>query len=107
MVEAVQDTVYFKVTVRSRQRGSRWSAIGLQTGFLTYGETRKDAEQLNADTHIAWVTKVKEDGRAALDTFMRERAIVYTIGDAPAPSLPSPSHAPPDDTPSLIRDLAA
>jgi len=87
MANAVTDTVFFTVTVRSRNRGDHWFAQTVETGLIAYGDTREEAEQKNAEANLKLVRWAKGQGRAVLDRFMEERGLSYTLdGVRTAPS---------------------
>ena len=84
MAKPVADTVYFKVTVRSHDRGDYWIAKTRETGVYTYGETREAAEALSGEANAYLVRRMKREGVRALKRFLKDKAIEYRIGgDAP------------------------
>ena len=84
MAKPVTDTVYFTVNVRSRERGDHWIAKAIETGFISYGDTREDAEAKNAEANVLLVRRVKREGLQALCRFMRERGLEFVVGGEPA-----------------------
>ena len=78
---AVIQTVYFTVTVRSEKREGRWITRGLQTGLLTVGSTRTESEARNGRAHVLLVQGYKKAGYDTLHEFMAARSIEYRIGD--------------------------
>ena len=44
MADAVEETVYFKLTVQSIEHGGHWTTTALETGVITAGATRHEAE---------------------------------------------------------------
>ena len=87
MANAVTDTVFFTVTVRSRNRGDHWFSQTVETGLIAYGATQEEAERKNAEANRKLVRWAKGQGRAALDRFMEERGLSYTLdGVQTAPS---------------------
>ncbi len=80
MAKAVHDTVYFKVTVRSFDRGGHWVAKTTQTGIFTYGATREEAETLNGEANELAIRRMKQEGIGALERFLKARGIEYRIG---------------------------
>lgn len=82
MTEAIEAVVHFKVTVRSVEHEGRWTAKALETGIVTAGATRDEAEARNGETHILLVRRVKRLGLVALAEFMDAHGIDYEIGDA-------------------------
>ncbi len=89
MADAVQATVHFKVTVRSVEREGHWTTKALETGIITAGSTREEAETRNGKAHVLLVRRIKREGREALAKFMDERGMTYEIGDPPQEQ-PSP-----------------
>lgn len=80
---AVRQVVYFTVTVRSAAREGHWIATGLQTGIVTAGGTREEAEERNGKAHVLLVQGYKEAGLDTLAGFMDARRIAYRIGQGP------------------------
>lgn len=85
MDEAVEATVHFTVTVRSVMREGHWITKALETGIVTAGNTRDEAESRNGNAHVLLVRRVKGNGHEALAAFMAARGLTYEIG-APPPS---------------------
>ncbi len=83
MADPVTDTVFFTVTVRTRDRGGYWFAQTVETGLIAYGDTREEAEQKNAEANILLVQRMKREGVAALTQFMRERGLEFVVGGEP------------------------
>lgn len=84
MAKPVGDTVYFKVTVRSYDRGDYWVAKTRETGIYTYGETRESAEALSGEANEYLVRRVKQEGIRALKRFLKDKGIEHRLGgDAP------------------------
>lgn len=75
----VTDTVFFTVTVRSRDLGDHWFAETVETGLIAYGETQEEAEKKNGEANEKLVRWIKAQGRAALDRFMKERGLRYAL----------------------------
>ena len=83
--EPVTETVYFKITIRSFNRGDHWVARGLQTGIATYNETRDEAETRNIEGHVAVIRTLKQKSRKLLEYYLNEKGVEYQIGGAPWP----------------------
>ena len=83
MADAVQATVHFTVTVRSVEHEDHWTTKALETGVITSGKTRAEAEGRSGKAHILLVRRVKKEGRVALAAFMDARGMSYQIGDPP------------------------
>lgn len=83
MAKPVQETVYFKVTVRSFDRGDHWMAKSIQTGVYTYGLTREAAEARNGEANKILIRRMKQEGRRVLNRFLRERNVKFRIGGSP------------------------
>ena len=83
MTGAIQATVHFRVTVRSVEHEGHWTTKALETGIITTGSTRDEAETRNGKAHVLLVKRVKREGRAALAKFMDTRGMTYEIGDPP------------------------
>ena len=83
MSDAVQDTVHFKVTVQSIDHGGHWTTRALETGVITAGATRDEAESKIGAAHVMLVKRIKQEGLAALDAFLTTRGITYKLGDPP------------------------
>lgn len=81
MSEAIEAVVHFKVTVRSVEHEGYWTAKALETGIVTAGPTRDEAEARNGEAHILLVRRVKRLGLVALAEFMDAHGIDYEIGD--------------------------
>ena len=86
MAQPVTETVFFTVNVRSRERGDHWIARTAETGIISYGDTREEAEAKNAEANVLLVRRVKREGMAALSRFMRERGLDFAVGGEPARS---------------------
>ncbi len=80
--EAVTETVYFTVSVTSvrDESGGHWVTWGLQTGVITVGATKAEAEERSETAHILLVRGYKKLGEEALAEFMEECGIDYRIG---------------------------
>ena len=85
MGDSVEATVHFTVTVRSVMREGHWVTKALETGIVTAGSTRDEAETRNGKAHILLVRRIKGDGPEALAAFMAARGLTYELG-APPPS---------------------
>ena len=85
MGNSVEVTVHFTVTVRSVMREGHWVTKALETGIVTAGSTRDEAETRNGKDHILLVRRIKGDGPEALAAFMAARGLTYELG-APPPS---------------------
>ena len=72
----VTDAIYFYVTVTAYNREDRWVAQTVETGLVTFGATRDEAENLNAQANVRLVRAWKQHGRAVLDGFMRKHGLV-------------------------------
>ena len=83
MADAVQDTVHFRLTVQSIEHGGHWTTTALETGVITAGATRDEAERKSGAAHVMLVRRIKQEGLAALDAFLTARGINYKIGDQP------------------------
>ena len=83
MANPVTETVFFTVNVRSRERGDHWIAKTVETGVISYGDTREEAEAKNAEANVLLVRRMKREGLAALSRFMQERGLEFVIGDEP------------------------
>lgn len=81
MTEAIEAVVHFKVTVRSVEHEGRWTTKALETGIVTAGATRDEAEARNGKAHILLVRRVKRLGLIALAEFMDSHGVDYEIGD--------------------------
>lgn len=86
MANPVTDTVFFTVNVRSRDRGDHWIAKTVETGVISYGDTREEAEAKNAEANVLLVRRMKRQGLEALSRFMHERGLEFVIGGEPARS---------------------
>ena len=53
----------------------------LETGIVTAGTTRDEAEARNGEAHILLVRRVKRLGLVALAEFMDSHGVDYEIGD--------------------------
>ena len=96
---AVNETVYFTVTVRTEDRGDHWFARTIETGIIDYGATQDEAEANVGDGNERVVRWYKTQGRAALDRFMQERGLAYTVGE--------PDHSGAAASVTVERQLAA
>ena len=83
MADAVQATVHFTVTVRSVEHEDHWTTKALETGIVTTGKTRDEAESRNGKAHILLVRRVKKEGLVALAEFMDARGMSFEIGEPP------------------------
>ena len=81
MTEAIEAVVHFKVAVRSVEHEGHWTTKALETGIVTAGATRDEAEARNGEAHILLVRRVKRLGLVALAEFMDSHGIDYEIGD--------------------------
>ena len=77
MANPVTETVFFTVNVRSRERGDHWIAKAVETGVISYGDTREEAEAKNAEANVLLVRRMKREGLAALSRFMQERGLIW------------------------------
>ena len=93
MARPVQDTVHFKVTVQSYDRGGHWVAKAVETGIFTYGSSRGEAEALNGEANEVLVRRMKQEGQRALLRFLKARGITYRIGGSGFPTTPSSNTA--------------
>lgn len=75
----VTATVCFNVTVTSYNREDRWMAQTVETGLITFGSSREEAEALNARANVKLVKAWKQNGRLLLNAFMRKHGIKYEI----------------------------
>ncbi len=94
MADAGEATVHFTVTVRSVEHEGHWTTKALETGIITSGRTRDEAESRNGEAHILLVRRVKQDGLLALGEFMDARGMSYAIGDPPRPQARPALHNP-------------
>ena len=83
MATPVNETVFFTVHVHSRHRGDHWIAKTVETGLISYGDTREEAEAKNGDANVLLVRRAKREGLEFLTEFMRERDLAFVIGDEP------------------------
>ncbi|MXY72831.1 MAG: hypothetical protein F4Y97_07345 [Dehalococcoidia bacterium] len=81
MSEAIEAVVHFKVTVRSVEHEGYWTTKALETGIVTPGATRDEAEARNGEAHILLVRRVKRLGLVALAEFMDSHGVDYEIGE--------------------------
>lgn len=79
----VTDVVRFSVTVTAYNHEDRWLAQTVETGLITFGTTREEAEALNARANVKLVRGWKRHGKAILDGFMRKHGIKYGIAENP------------------------
>ena len=84
MADAIEELVHFTVTVRSEERDGHWMTVALQSGVITYGDSREEAELKNGEANTDWVRLAKVRGYAALKAFMNDRDIKYQIGENPS-----------------------
>jgi hypothetical protein len=95
VADAVQETVHFRLTVQSIERDGHWTTRALETGVITAGATRDEAERKSGAAHVMLVRRIKREGLAALDAFLNARGINYELGDPPrqepAPTLANES----------------
>ncbi len=56
MGKGFEATVHFTVTVRSVEHEDHWTTKALETGIVTSGETRTEAETRNGQAHILLVS---------------------------------------------------
>ena len=83
MADAVHETVHFRVTVQSIEHSGHWTTTALETGVITAGATRDEAESKSGAAHVMLVRRIKQEGLGALDAFLTARGINYKLGDAP------------------------
>ena len=83
MADAVQETVHFRVTVQSIEHSGHWTTTALETGVITAGATRDEAESKIGAAHVMLVRRIKQEGLGALDAFLTARGINYELGDPP------------------------
>lgn len=81
MSEAIEAVVHFRVTVRSVEHEGHWTTKALETGIVTAGASRDEAEARNGEAHILLVRRVKRLGLVALAEFMDSHGVDYEIGD--------------------------
>lgn len=81
MGNAIEATVHFTVTVRSVEREGHWVTKALETGIVTSGSTREEAEARNGKGHVLLVRRMKQHGAEALAAFMSARGLSYEIGE--------------------------
>ena len=86
MSEPVEETVFFKITVRSFDLGDHWVAKTLETGVYTYGETRDEAELRNGEANELLIRRWKLEGLQALGGYLTEREVEFAIGGGPLPA---------------------
>ncbi|MCY3881500.1 MAG: hypothetical protein F4Z77_06620 [Dehalococcoidia bacterium] len=95
MADAVRDTVHFRLTVQSIEHDGHWTTRALETGVITAGATRDEAERKSGAAHVMLVRRIKQEGLAALDAYLTARGISYELGDPPhrepAPALANES----------------
>ena len=95
MADAVQDTVHFRLTVQSIEHEGHWTTRALETGVITAGATRDEAERKSGAAHVMLVRRIKQEGLEALDAYLTARGISYELGDPPrrepAPALANES----------------
>lgn len=91
MGNPVEATVHFTVTVRSVLQKGQWITKALETGIVTAGATRDEAETRNGKAHVLLVRRIKGDGPEALAAFMAARGLTYELGSPP----PSQERRPP------------
>ena len=83
MADAVQDTVHFPLTVQSIEHDGHWTTTTLETGVITAGATRDEAERKSGAAHVMLVRRIKQQGLQALDAFLAARGINYELGGPP------------------------
>ncbi len=83
MSTPVQDTVHFRLTVQSIEHGGHWTTTALETGVITAGATRDEAERKSGAAHVMLVRRIKRQGLEALDAFLAARGIDYELGGSP------------------------
>ncbi|MCY3882231.1 MAG: hypothetical protein F4Z77_10760 [Dehalococcoidia bacterium] len=83
MANPVTDTVFFTVHVHSRERGDHWMTKTVETGLISYGDTREEAEAKNGEANVLLVRRAKREGMAYLSQFMQERGLEFVIGGEP------------------------
>ncbi len=81
MASGVEAIVHFTVTVRSVEHEDHWTTKALETGIVTSGKTRDEAEARNGQAHILLVRRVKREGLVALAEFMDARGMTFEIGE--------------------------
>ena len=81
MASGVEAIVHFTVTVRSVEHEDHWTTKALETGIVTAGTTREEAEARNGQAHILLVRRVKREGLVALAEFMDARGMTFEIGE--------------------------
>ena len=94
MAEPVTATVYFTITVRSTFEDGVWLTKAVETGVVTGGTTREEAEEASARGHILLIKSIKKHGQSALEDFMSERGIRFQLGTQPR--WPEPMQLPND-----------
>lgn len=75
----MEERVNFLVNVTAFERGDHWMVRTLETGIITYGTTRDEAETRNGEANQLMVASWKRRGRDLLERFMREHSIQYTV----------------------------
>lgn len=108
MAKPVTEKVFFKVTARSYDRGDHWMVKTVQTGICTYGPTREAAERRNGEANKILVRRMKQEGRRALNRFLRDRNVTFRIGGSPFRSGQTRQTRTAEDQPQAAtdRDLA-
>ena len=83
MADVVHETAHFKVTIQSIEHSGHWTTTTLETGVITAGATRDEAESKSGAAHVMLVRRIKQEGLGALDAFLTARGINYKLGDPP------------------------
>ena len=86
MAGVIEATVHFRITVRSVEHEGRWTTKALETGIVTVGGTREEAEARNGQAHVLLVRRVKRLGLIALAEFMDAHGVTFEIGEQSAPA---------------------
>lgn len=81
MAGGIEATVHFRITVRSVEHEGRWTAKALETGIVTTGATRDEAETRNGRAHVLLVRRIKRLGLIALAEFMDAHGVAFEIGE--------------------------
>ena len=99
MGKGFEATVHFTVTVRSVEHEDHWTTKALETGIVTSGTTRDEAETRNGQAHILLVRRVKKEGLVALAEFMDARGLSFEIGAPPRQQRSAPHNPSVDELP--------
>ena len=99
MRKGFEATVHFTVTIRSVEHEDHWTTKALETGIVTSGETRTEAENRNGQAHILLVRRVKKEGLVALAEFMDARGLSFEIGEPPRQQRSAPHNQSVDELP--------